>query len=373
MPAAQSIIFPCNEVTHNPRSPGDPAGLCADGGANMRYMVCVACLLLLLTGAIAVPAAARSPGIEDIEPGDTVFVYEENLNLSQLRDPVSGNPVTSLRRYVDDDPTKALISEIPVADDTSVDIPALLVESTPAVYYAYNSADGAGASVVIRKPEITLGVTLANPYHADEVEGLNLPEGTAIAFRVDSPHVGTNYRADSDYPARIDIVVTTPGGAETTTFGGVDLSDIPVSASRIYTDDIRAPVSLSGLQEGTYRIRAEWREPQAFADNAPDSNEITFSLARRGVDITVTATHTPTATETPAPSPSPTVAPTTPPPTAPVTTAPTASPTVAETPSVPATTAAPAPSPTPAPLSMGAVLLALCVAAALVVWRNGRI
>lgn len=341
------------------------------GGETMRRMVCYAFLLLLLVGALGVPAAARSPGIEDIQPGDTVFVYEENLNLSQLRDPVSGNPVTSLRRYVDDDPAKAMISEIPVADDTDAEIPSLLVESTPAVYYAYNSADGAGASVVVREPAITLGVTLANPYHADEVEGLNLPEGTAIAFRVDSPHVGTKYRADSEYPARIDIVITTPGGAETTTFNGVDLSDIPVSASRIYTDDIRSPVSLSGLQEGTYRVRAEWREPQAFADSAPDSNEITFSLAQRGVDITETATPTATVTASPAPSPPPTEEPTEVPTTAPVTTAPTASPTA--TPLPPATTAPPEPSPTPAPLSAWPALLGLCGAAALAVWQKKRV
>ena len=280
-------------------------------------MVCLVLLLLL-----AAPGAARSPAIEDIEPGDTVFVYEEGLNFSQLRDPDSGNPVTSLRRYVGDDPAKALVSEIPVPDDTSVDIPAILVEETPAMYYAYSSADGAGGHVVIREPSLLLGATLADPYHAEDIEGLNIPVGTAIAFRVDAPHVGTNYRADSDYPARIDIVITTPGGAQTTFFGGVDLSDIPVSSPRIYTDDVRGPVVLSGLQEGTYRIRAEWREPQAFADRAPDSNEITFSLAGRGVDITVTTT--PTPTEPPAPSPSPTVVePTTPPPTAPATTEPT--------------------------------------------------
>jgi hypothetical protein len=337
-------------------------------------MVCVACIVLVLVVSLAAPAAARSPTIEDIQPGDTVFVYEEGLNFSQLRDPVSGNPVTSLRRYVDDDPAKALISEIPVPDDTSVDIPALLVESTPAVYYAYNSADGAGASVVIREPELILGVTLANPYHADDVEGLNLPEGTGIAFRVDSPHVGTDYRVGSDYPARMDIVVTTPGGAETTTFNGVDLSDIPVSASRIYTDDVRGPVFLSGLQEGTYRIRAEWREPQSFADNAPDSNEVTFSLAQRGVDITITATPTSAVTETPLPSP--TQEPTTPPTTAPMTTAPTstptASPTATASPSPSATTAVPTPSPTPAPLSPWPVMLALCGAVALAVWRKKR-
>jgi hypothetical protein len=328
-------------------------------------MVCFVCLLLLLTGAIAAPVAARSPGIEDIEPGDTVFVYEENLNFSQLRDPGSGNPVTSLRRYADDDPAKALISEIPVADDTAVDIPALLVEDTPAVYYAYNSADGAGASVVIREPELILGATLANPYHADEIEGLNIPEGTGIAFRVDSPHVGTKYRADSDYPARIDIVVTTPGGAETTTFGGVDLSAIPVSSPRIYTDDIRAPVSLTGLQEGTYSIRAEWRDPQGFADEAPDSNEITFSLAGRGVDITTTATETPVPTETPVITEAPTETPPPEPTPVPTTAPPTEQPTVPETTAPPVTTApvtpAPSPAPTPAPLSPYLALMGIGV------------
>jgi hypothetical protein len=351
--------------------PASPRRCCANGGARMKRTLFFTCIVLLLTGALVAPAVARSPGIEDIQPGDTVFVYEEGLNFSQLRDPGSGNPVTSLHRYVDDDPAKALLSEIPVPDDTSVDIPSSLVEDTPAVYYAYNSADGAGASVVIREPELILGVTLANPYHADEVEGLNIPEGTAIAFRVDSPHVGTKYRVDSDYPARIDIVITTPGGAETTIFGGVDLSDIPVNAPRIYTDDIRGPVSLSGLQEGTYHIRAEWREPQGFADNAPDSNEITFSLAGRGVDITVTTTPTltpsiaPTEAPTETPSPEPTLEPTEATPTAMPTTVETTAPSVT-TPVTPA----PTPAPTPTPLNPALALIGIGVAVYLARWAK---
>ena len=52
------------------------------------------CIIALCVG----QAGARGPTISDIQPHDTIFVYEEGLNLTQLRDPATNNPVTELRR-----------------------------------------------------------------------------------------------------------------------------------------------------------------------------------------------------------------------------------------------------------------------------------
>ncbi|MBN1194142.1 MAG: DUF3821 domain-containing protein [Methanomicrobiaceae archaeon] len=293
--------------------------------------VITVCLVLLI---LAAPAGARGPGINDIGPGDTIFLYEEGLNLTGLRDSVSNIPLTALRRYSGDDPTYTLLSELPIADDTDFDVLSELVDTNPAVYYGYTPADGATQSVIVWKPELTLGVTLASPYHGDVVEGLSLPEGTAIAFRITSPYVGSAYRVGSTNYATVDVVFSTPGGAETTRLKAVDFTGIPLQAAVVYTDDPGMPgaISLSRLETGTYSVQARWNSPQAFADYADDSNSITFSVGKpSGVDITVVPTQTPTlpathlplttavptetplpATETPVPETSPSVSPSSP-------------------------------------------------------------
>jgi hypothetical protein len=312
-------------------------------------------VVLLVFSLCSVPACARGPSIKDIQPGDTVFVYEEGLNLAGLRDPATDTPVTALRRYVSDDPARALLSEIPVGDDTDFDLQSILVESVPSVYYAYNPVNGTTASIIIRKPILGLSVTLANPYHGDEVEGLSLPVTTNIAFRVTSPFVGSSYRVGNSYPATVDIIVTTPGGAETTVFGGQDLSGLPVSSTQFHTDDpgYPGPVSLSGLGEGTYRVRVDWSAPPEFESYAAESNEITFIVKGKvGVDTTPTTaapTRTPQPTETETP----------------VTTETTATPAVTtETTATPAATdTLPVPTPTQAPLGLAVSIGALMIVA----------
>jgi hypothetical protein len=274
------------------------------------------CLLALCAG----EAGARGPAINDIQPYDTIFIYEEGLDLTQLRNATTNNPVTELRRYQEDNPERALLKSIPVADDTDFDVVDLLVNREFGPYYAYNPQDGATALVLIREPKLFLDVVLASPNHNELLTGLTVSPNTRIAFRIASPDVGAFYQAGGVYPATVDIVLTTPGGAESTVIGGVNLAGLNVSSTRFYTDDPGRPgsVPLAGLTErGTYTVRAVWRTPAAFDAYAPDSERVTFTVGNRvGVDTTPTATVTATQ--------APTTAPTTPPTT-------TATPTVTET------------------------------------------
>jgi len=318
--------------------------------------ICVlCCLALLLLAAFAAPVSARGATISDILPGDTIFVYEEGLDITALQNTATGNPVTALRRFTDDDVTKGIVNEIPVADDTNLDVLDASVRGYIGLYYAYSQADGLTTkSVNVRYPEVSIEAVLANPYHAERIEGITIPVGTSIAIKVVSPFVGTDYVAGATH-ASVDIVVTTPGGAEMTAFGGANLANLPVTAQQFYTDDLAAPILLDRLEEGTYRVQARWRSPQSFADSAEDSNVITFSVGDRiGVDVTVTPATTettaPTTTTTP---PAPTAT------TPPVTTATTALPTTPET-TEPPTTA-------PTTQAAGTALLPLIGAAAALV------
>jgi hypothetical protein len=315
------------------------------------------CLLALCAG----EAGARGPTINDIQPYDTIFIYEEGLNLSQLRNATTDNPITALQRYQNDNPDEGLVRSIPVTDDTDFDVQDIFVGKDFGTYYAFNPQDGATAPIFIREPQVFLDVVLANPYHNELLTGLTVSTNTPIAFRIASPDVGAFYQAGGVYPATIDIVLTTPGGAESTIISGVDLAGLNVSSTRFYTDDPGRPgaISLSGLrEEGTYAARAVWRMPAAFDDSAPDSDRVTFTVGNR-VGVDTTATPTPAVTATPTATTAPT--------TAAATTAatPTATETATPVPTATETAVPTTPTPTAAPLPVAAAIAALGLAVVL--------
>lgn len=260
------------------------------------------CTVLLFAAVIATPVAARGTTISEIEPGDTIFVYETGLDLSALRNTTTDNPVTMLQHYTDDDPTSGLINSVSVSNDKDFDLIDASVGDSTGLYFAYNPQDGITNRVYIRYPEVSIDAVLAAPNHADRITGISVPTGTRIALKVVSSYVGTDYRA-GDTRASIKIVLTTPGGAELTTFGGHDFSNLPVDSQQFYTDDpgMPGPIALDNLEEGVYKMQARWVSPQGFADYAEDSNTITFYVGDRvGVNTTPTTATPTTEITTPA-------------------------------------------------------------------------
>ena len=316
-------------------------------------------ILLALCILCAGQVAARGPTINDIQPYDTIFVYEEGLNLAGLRNATTDNPITALQKYQDNNPKKSLTKSIPVPDDTDFEVQDLIVGDEYGTYHAFNPVDGVTGQVMIREPEVFLGVVLASPHHNEQLEGLTVSPNTKIAFKVTSPDVGASYTASGVYPSTVDIVVTHPGGAETTAIGGLSLAGLNVSSTRFYTDDPGrpGPIVLSGLREpGTYTVRAEWSKPAAFKAYAAASEPVTFAVGNRvGVD---TGTPTPT---TPPPVTTPPVT-TTPPATTVPTTPPITLPATGTTTETPPATTTPTEAPLPAWAGVAAIGLALILA-----------
>jgi len=332
-------------------------------------------VLIIVPVLMAFPSAARAPGIQDIQPGDMVFIYEQNLDLTGLR--TGGQVVTALRKYDQDNPTMALLREVPVQDDTSFTfIPAAFGDML-GIYYAFNATQGTMGSVYVNVPSVTVDAVLANPYHSDSIQGLSIPSDTAIAFKITSIDVGGSYHAGSLYPATVDLVLTTPGGAQLTTIQGRDFSAMNVSSQVFYTDDPGRPgaISLQGLGTGTFSVQAQWRDPESFHDQAPYSNVLTFSIGNTiGFSPTPTPVVTPVTTLTTVPTTAATTQVTTLPTpettaTLPATTS--APPTVP--PGTPAPTGTPSPSPTPMPTQAFLAFLSPAMAALpRVVGRKGR-
>jgi hypothetical protein len=305
---------------------------------------------LLLATLLVFPAAARTD-IQTIQNGDTIFMYEQGLDITGLG--TGANPVTSLRKFVDDDPSKALIREVAVPDDTSFTLIPESFGGQLGIYYAFNPTDGAMGSVLVKIPSVTIDVVLANPHHADVVSGFSVSPETQIAIRITSPDVGSSYHAGALYPATVDLLFTTPGGGQLRDFQGVDFSRINLSSAVLYTDDPGMPgaITFKGLEQGPYQVQAEWRDPASFYKQAPDSNIDSFTLGaptpppttpRPATTVATTVTTVRTTVTTPAPTTP--AAPTATPPTPEITTSlPTVPPATS-----PEGTPAPAPTPTPA-------------------------
>jgi hypothetical protein len=314
-------------------------------------------LLILLTTLVVVPSAARID-IRHIGVGDAIFVYEQNLDITGLNTGL--NPITALRKYQDDNPTLALILEVPVQDDTSFSPIPELFGGLYGVYYAYNPTDGTMNSVVVIVPSVSIDAVLASPNHSDSVQGLTIPEDTRIAFKIISTDVGSFYHAGALYPATVDLVLTTPGGAQLTTIQGMNFARMNVSSQVFYTDDPGRPgaITLRDLGAGTFGVQAKWSNPPSFDMQAPDSNILTFTIGGSTVSQTTSAPVTTMMTTPVTAVPTPVL--TTASPTTPPTTTPTTTPIIPPVTTTPAGT--PAPSPTPMPTGAWLAFLSLAVA-----------
>jgi hypothetical protein len=100
--------------------------------------------LLVLTLAGAVPASAQETIAWPVEPGEVVEVGYDSvvLDLINLRDQTTFNPVTELRQYKDEDLKKGVTKVIPVPDDSYVVIVPRTLDGKYGRYFPYSPKDG---------------------------------------------------------------------------------------------------------------------------------------------------------------------------------------------------------------------------------------
>jgi hypothetical protein len=344
---------------------------CGEGKQGRILLFGVVSVLVVIL--LVAPSAGRSPTIKDIQSSDLIFVYERNLDLSALHGN-SGTVVSSLRHY-SDFTAGAVDNTIFIGDENAYTVLAAEVGGVYGPYYAWNASglidDGTGGThryyyVDIQEPAVALDVVLAAPNHVYSVEGLTISQTTPLAFKVTAPRVGSGYHAGDLYPAQVSIVLRGPEGAERTLIGGVNHVGLNVSATQFYTDDPGRVgyFDLSTQDAGTYSFQAKWTNPPEFADEAMDSNIVTFSIRGNPTDTA------PTTAPTQSPTMTVTTAMTTPAETG-TTTVPTTAPSTTTTmttvpPTVPSTTTT-----TAAPLPVGCVLVALGAAGYLALKKRG--
>jgi hypothetical protein len=106
-----------------------------------RYLLVALAVLAL---ALVVPAAAQETGKLAVQPGETIEVGAEPiiLDLIDLRNQDTLNPITELRKYRDDDPRKEIILVLGVPNDGYYKINIHTLKGKYGRYFAYSQKDG---------------------------------------------------------------------------------------------------------------------------------------------------------------------------------------------------------------------------------------
>jgi len=231
-------------------------------------------LLLIGLCMLAAPGGART-----IANGDTVFDCETDLNISAVAE--DGD---CLVNYLYDDPELAELFSIPVDDAAALDLSPFRddLKMRHGTYYVrHDGVVQETNKINILSPEVSLNVCL-DAGTLISVSERTVKNTTPIAFTFVAVHVGTYLPT-----AAVRVELTTPDGGIVTGIpdanGTVrDLTNIALSAPWVRLRNI----DINRLESGVYTGQAVWESPQDFADYAPDSNCVKFTVTDEAVTVT---------------------------------------------------------------------------------------
>jgi hypothetical protein len=141
---------------------------------------------VLLVLALAVPAAAQGTVPRVVQPGETIEVGAEPivLDLINLRNQSTLNPITELRQYRSDDPRKQVARVVGVPKDGYFTINVHTFKGHYGRYFAYSEKDGLiqESSIVFVNAPI-----LPTPTATTVAEVTETPTETATATATPEP------------------------------------------------------------------------------------------------------------------------------------------------------------------------------------------
>ncbi|KUK98978.1 MAG: hypothetical protein XE11_2815, partial [Methanomicrobiales archaeon 53_19] len=238
--------------------------------------------MLLAAALVVAPAAAA----RNVTHGDTVYVGEEDINLTFATD------ATRIVHY--SDPSSGAIDKIiPLSGGKIPELTRTAVGTVTGPYYAFNSTAQADLTnlstalgyVIVDYPEVVLDVVL-DQSHQDSVAGKSVTRDTKLAFKVtDNIVPSSNTSPEFKATFNISIEVKTPGGAMTTLFGTKDMKENVNLTDESATQYI-GPIDLSGEEAGTYTAQAKWPDGTDFYGKGFDSNTVTFDVSTKKLAIT---------------------------------------------------------------------------------------
>jgi PGF-CTERM protein len=254
------------------------------GGIRLKStkVLMVAFLVVLAAALLVGPVAARI-GYNQIQAGDTIFIYEKNLTFVDFTD------ITRLVHYSDF--SAKSVDDVIAATPSGFNVPST-VKFPGEVYYAWNAAGFISDTdyVVIDMPEISVdivnGVTLV-----DKLNDKTITKGTNVTFRIIS-NVPSGFNVSS--PAFVELRFTTPDGGQTRSFGGVDYTKVNLTSVDFYTRNAGNVTDGFGVSttddvtSGLWQVRAMWPNTATFNEfygEGVDSSVKSFTIASGEVTL----------------------------------------------------------------------------------------
>ncbi|RXE57141.1 hypothetical protein ABH15_03195 [Methanoculleus taiwanensis] len=208
----------------------------------MRSFVCLL-LCLFLAAALALPAAGADGGGRVVQSGDTIYIGEEDLDLTPLFAGSPPSPAGMNRLVHSGDPENI----IDVPDPGRFDLTPVAVGGVTGSYAVLPQGGAPGRQVAVAEPLRLRVVSNGSP--SESVNGMVLTENRTIDLVLVHNLSGVS--------ARIDLVG--PEGGLLPSFGGVNLTAIPVTASPV----VIGGIDLAGVPPGFYAARARVPSPNA--------------------------------------------------------------------------------------------------------------
>jgi hypothetical protein len=225
-----------------------------------RTSIVIGLALLVVLGLFCTPVAART-----VFAGDTIYVGEEGLDLTGL-DPA----VVRLVHY-GNGAAGSTENTIDVENPDNFDLAATDVGGVTGAYYAWDATGPIPGQpfVIVEVPYVVLDVVLNGT--TTSVNGMSVTNDRLLTFEL-----GNNLKGLYGGPpfASMAIETTLPNGTKTSTFGGVDLSSVPIRSPLLSIPGI----DLAGAEPGTYTVQAIWTNGTGLAGTGPDSNTVRFEV-----------------------------------------------------------------------------------------------
>ncbi|MDV2481528.1 DUF3821 domain-containing protein [Methanoculleus sp. Wushi-C6] len=247
----------------------------------MKSMTKLMVVAMLLVAALVVaPVAAQ----RTVGNGDTIYVGEDNLDLSALYAGTSGHLV--YYSNIASATAGTVGRTISVTNTSDFDLTASAVGSSTGTWYAFNAPpftdpSAAVGTVLAETPSTNLRVLLGNT-GTTSVDGQSVTRSSAIRFRVDHNLAGLGVgTADPNYNT-IEVRLTTPGGGTVTQFGNPAQS-LRLQLTGQWTET--APINLTGATAGTYTARGVWPTAAGLGTEY-NTNAVTFQVSSGAVGIT---------------------------------------------------------------------------------------
>jgi len=294
--------------------------------------ILVACLLLTL---FLVTSAGASDTGRMVRNGSTIFVYEQDLNLTGIHE---NDSPRFLFHYSSLKKSRVRIDNvIPTFIPQSVNLNPSAVRDIYGGYYVYSenfSLNEEIGYVYIDNVELTADVVLIDSSAGSANQSVELndsPPGTgnesvelndsspgtgneSVELNDSSPGTGnesvkrndsspgTAYQSvdgqtvtrnqtlsveirnnlasefQDDRPPVVIVCVTLPGGNRTPVFGDANMTEIPLTANTVYTDAVAGPINLSDAPEGTYDVIVQWPRGSDFYGRNLNSNKVSFTV-----------------------------------------------------------------------------------------------